>query len=187
MCLPKIWQARSVPVTFVSIMSSQVSSEIVSVGSRLILPAELIRISTLPNSVTVPSRSACKLARSATSEVSRRARRPVVSIAFAASSTCSSRRELATTSAPASANPTAIASPIPEVPPTTTADLPLRSNNGCPIENVPSYLFRNLTCCHILHRQNFLQQVVHNLLRRTIVHNAKSIRRPLQSRQLAVQ
>src|SRR6266566_6241162 len=32
-----------------------------------------------------------------------------------------------------------------------------------------------------------LQQVFHNLPRRTIVHKAKSFRRPLQSRQLAVQ
>jgi len=70
--------------------------------------------------------SACSVARSATSEVSRSALRPMASIAFAASSTCSGRRELATTSAPASASPIAIANPIPEVPPTTTADY--RSN-----------------------------------------------------------
>src|ERR1700679_1188312 len=59
-------------------------------------------------------------------------------MAFAASSTCSDRRELATTSAPASASPIAIASPIPDVPPTTTADLPPASNNGSPIQNRPS-------------------------------------------------
>src|SRR5260370_41742580 len=62
MCLPKIWHARSVPVTFVSIIPSQVSSQTVNVDSRLILPAQLITISTLPNSFTVPSTTPYPLA-----------------------------------------------------------------------------------------------------------------------------
>ena len=40
-----------------------------TVGARLILPAQLIRMSTLPNAATVSSRSVCNVARSATSEV----------------------------------------------------------------------------------------------------------------------
>src|SRR5580704_3529793 len=186
MCLPKIWHARSVPVTFVSMIPSHVSSDTVSVGSRLILPAQLIRISTLPNSFTVPSSSACSVARSATSDVRRNALRPVASIAFAASSTCSGRRELATTSAPASASPIAIANPIPEVPPTTTADLPLRSNNGCPIEN-SSLLLQYRLCGQVLRPQDIRLNLVHYLPRCPVVHNSISIVRPLQRGQLTVQ
>jgi len=39
---------RSVPVRFVSNISAHSSSGMVSVGMRLIFPAQLIRMSTLP-------------------------------------------------------------------------------------------------------------------------------------------
>src|SRR5271170_5102562 len=186
MCLPKIWQARSVPVTFVSMMPSHVSSETVSVGSLLILPAQLTRISTLPNAFTVPSSSTCRLSRSATSELSRSDRRPVASIAFAASSTCSGPRKLATTSAPASARPIAIAKPIPDVPPTTTADLPFKSNNGCPIENV-LFLLSKYSQNSVLSRRDLRKNLIDNLSWRSIVHNPNSITRHLECRKLTLQ
>ncbi len=131
-------------------MSSHTSSGKSTVGARLILPAQLIRMSTLPHAFTVSSSRCCNVARSPTSEVSRSALRPLDSICAAASSTCSCRRELATTSAPASANPTAMASPIPDVPPTTTAVFPVKSNNEFAIEIFLSQLLRTrtLSVCH---------------------------------------
>src|SRR5690242_4236289 len=92
-------------------------------------------MSTLPNSFNVLSSNDCNEARALTSDVQRRVLHPFDSIDLAASSTCSTRRDVATTSAPASASPLAIARPIPEVPPITTATFPLRSNNGCPIHS----------------------------------------------------
>src|SRR5690606_27992483 len=58
----------------------------------------------------------------------RRDRRPSASTAVATSSTCACRRPVATTSAPASASPSARALPIPLVPPTTTATRPDKSH-----------------------------------------------------------
>ncbi len=124
MCLPKTWQARRVPVRFVSIISRQSSSGNVSVGARLILPALLTRMSTLPKRETVSASSFSRDPRSCMSQVRRRVARPRASISAAVSSTCSWRRAEATTSAPASASPRLMARPMPEVPPTTTAILP---------------------------------------------------------------
>ena len=50
-----------------------------------------------------------------------------------------------------------------------------------------SLLLRNLLCNWTPHRQDVRQNLVHNLLRRTIVHNTKSINRRLQRGQLAIQ
>ena len=54
----------------------------------------------------------------------RSVRRPRRSISDATSSTSARRRAVATTSAPASARPSAIARPMPLVPPDTTATSP---------------------------------------------------------------
>src|SRR4030095_9429901 len=103
------------------------SSEKSRVGARLVRPAEFTRISTLPNVLIDSFRTLCSEARSETSELTRRVCLPRASISFAAASTCSGRRDVGTTSAPASAIPLAIAKPIPDVPPTTTATLSLSS------------------------------------------------------------
>jgi hypothetical protein len=127
MCRPKTWHARSVPVRFVSRIADQSPSLISSVGVRFVRPAQLTSTSAFPNAPTVLSRSRWSDARSVTSEVSRSVFRPRDSISLAVASTCSRRRDDATTSAPASASPWARARPIPEVPPRTTAVLPVRS------------------------------------------------------------
>src|SRR5579863_5656494 len=90
-------------------------------------------MSTLPNSLITASCSFSRELRSSTSLVTRSERLPSASISFAAFSTCSARRELATTSAPASASPSAIALPMPVVPPVTTATLPLKSKRSAVI------------------------------------------------------
>ena len=142
MVAPNIWQARSVPVRLVSITRLQSASSISSTGALCVIPAAFTRISTLPNSSSTASCNACTESRSSTSLATRNVRRPSASISAAAFSTCSSRRELATTSAPASARPSAIACPSPVVPPVTTATLPLKSNRLRPNSQSPS-------CIHI--------------------------------------
>ena len=110
-------------------MSFQVASSSPSSAARLVLPAQLTRMSTLPNAASVASQQ--RLQRVALGDVggqraascappprsrplSRRPRRP--------------RRAAATTSAPAAASPRLIARPIPDVPPRTTAVRPSRLN-----------------------------------------------------------
>ena len=66
-----------------------------------------------------------------------RVRRPRPSISRATSSTRFSRRAVATTSAPASASPSASTRPMPLVPPMTTAVLPLRSKRDGPFLGPP--------------------------------------------------
>src|SRR5215469_13733361 len=87
-------------------------------------------MSTWPNLATVVSSKPSSDARSSTSAQARKERLPSASIFFAVASTISARRALGITSAPASASPRAIVWPIPDVPPTTTAVLPLKSKPG---------------------------------------------------------
>src|SRR5215813_11007134 len=114
-------------------MSFQSCSFRSMVGVRFVRPAALTRISTFPNLRTTDSSNASSDARSMTSEVNRRARRPRASASRAAESTCSARRDVGTTSAPASANASMIARPRPEVPPITTATLSFNSRPRYPI------------------------------------------------------
>src|SRR5262249_8699357 len=130
---PKVWQARSVPVKFVSIMSFHSFSLRSMVDVRFVRPAALTRISPFPNWRTTDSSNASSDERSTTSEVNRSARRPRASASRAAESTCSVRRDVGTTSAPASANASMIARPRPEVPPITTATLSFNSRPRYPI------------------------------------------------------
>ena len=128
----KTWLARIAPVRLVSRMAAHSSSGTSRLGVRLVRPAAFKRMSTLPNACRTASRSFSRDARSVTSEGTRRLRRPLASTALAVSSTTSARREVATTSAPASARPMAMARPRPEVPPRTTATLPARSRAASP-------------------------------------------------------
>src|SRR5665213_3595094 len=114
-------------------MFCQSASSISKVGVRLVMPAQFNRISTPPNLEIVFSKTCSREPRSPTSEVTASERRPSDSICAAVSFTCSARRDVATTSAPASASPNASAWPIPEVPPTTTATLPLTSSPLIPL------------------------------------------------------
>jgi hypothetical protein len=99
-----------------------------SVGVRCVRPAQLTMMSIRPMPATTASRSAASDARSVTSDRMRSVLRPIASIAAAAASRFSAPRAEAITSAPASARPSAIARPMPVVPPTTTAMRPSRLN-----------------------------------------------------------
>src|SRR5262249_16563610 len=109
------------------------SPETLSVGVRFVRPAQLTRISTLPNSLTAAPSRACRLDRSVTSVEATRVLQPRHLISLATFSTKSVRRPVGTTFAPAWARPLASARPIPDVPPMTTAVLPVRSRSGCPM------------------------------------------------------
>src|SRR3982751_58874 len=79
-----------------------------------------------PNAFSIASDAFVNDARSRTSVSTRRVRRPFASISRATSSTSCARLAVATTSAPASASPSASTLPIPLVPPTMTATRPSR-------------------------------------------------------------
>src|ERR1700730_416878 len=104
------------------------SSEQSRVGTRLVMPAELTRMSMRPKEEKTASWRLCKEARSRTSDGMRRVLAPRFSRQSAMDSTASFDREEATTFAPADARPRAMALPMPEVPPTTTAHFPARLN-----------------------------------------------------------
>ena len=118
------------PVRFVSTMPFHSSSGRSRVGARLMRPAQFTRMSILPNAASTASRARSSEARSQTSAGTRSVRRPFSSISLAVDSTFSAVRAQATTSAPASAMPSDSARPIPCVPPSTTATLPVRSREG---------------------------------------------------------
>ena len=86
---PKTCAARSVPVRLVSMMAFQSASVRSSVGTRLVRPAQLIMMSTLPKAPTASRSSVSSEARSVTSDGTRSERRPSASISFAVSSTTS--------------------------------------------------------------------------------------------------
>src|SRR5688500_10972883 len=122
----KTWQARSVAVAFTS--KTCCHSGIVSslVGLRRIAPAELTSTSRWPNASSTAVRSATIDSWSRTSTGRSSDRRPRSRTRWQLLRTCSSRRPVGTTSAPASARAHAIAWPMPEVPPMTTATRPSR-------------------------------------------------------------
>src|SRR5882757_1296809 len=160
MCRPKARQARSVPFKFVSIIPFQSESGNSSVGMRFVRPAQFTKISTLPNSASTAASNFSMLASYVTSQVCTSDRLPSAFTSAGAWRTSSARRPVGTTLAPASANPLFSASPIPLVPPITTAVFPLKSNFGCAINLTP--VARALACaprhhlprsvCHVIDR-----------------------------------
>src|SRR4051812_27226035 len=104
----------------------QSSSVMSMVATFLLIPAAYTTMSIRPNAFWMASAALPSDDRSSTSVSSRSVLRPMVSISAATSSTRGARRAVATTSAPASASPSASTRPIPLVPPTTTATRPSR-------------------------------------------------------------
>src|SRR5262245_48424826 len=90
-CFPKTWHDRSVPVRFVSMIPFHSSSCSSRVGVRFVRPAELTRMSTLPNALIDACSSSSNVDLSETSEVTRSVRLPRRSISPATASTCAAR------------------------------------------------------------------------------------------------
>src|SRR5580704_6191484 len=127
---PKTWHARKVPLRLISMMLFHSVSETSSVGVRLVVPAQLTRISTEWNSAMVAARRDSMLARFVTSHATARDLPPADLMSPAADCASSARRPVGTTLAPALARPFASARPMPEVPPMTTAVLLARSSGA---------------------------------------------------------
>ena len=136
MCLPNTRHARKVPFRLVSRIACHSDSGKSSVGIFLVRPAQFTRMWMSPNSRLAAFRRSSKLALSVTSQVWANDCRPKASTSETALRTCSACRLEGTTLAPAVASALASASPMPLVPPITTAVLLLRSRRGWPIEFV---------------------------------------------------
>ena len=127
-CLPKIWLARNVPFKLISTTRSHSPSGSSARGIFVHAPEVTIRMSTRPKFSTTVSHKRCRLGRSCTSLVSRSVREPMASNSAAVAFTLFWSRLLTMVVAPASAKPCAIASPIPLVPPSTTATRSFKEN-----------------------------------------------------------
>jgi hypothetical protein len=113
-------------------MSRSQSSSSRSVSDPIAaIPAELTSTSTWPNVSKAVSRRFTSDSRSRTFAVTSAVSTPISAISAVVSATFDSLVLVAITSAPSSANPSAIALPIPLVPPMTTADLSATVTGGC--------------------------------------------------------
>src|SRR3712207_5678257 len=101
-------------------------------------PALAKQLSTRPRASTVRAKTSCTAARSPTSHWKATTLVPNRSRASAAVAFFSSFVPQMATSAPAPASPSAKPSPMPLLPPVTTAQWPLRSNNGEPMPGDPT-------------------------------------------------
>src|SRR5215204_125211 len=125
----KACAAAKPPVRLVAMMASQVSSSIFSAEvNDGLMPALYTRASTLPRWASNSSTTSRIRARSATSRACPLTGCPCASASSSATpETCSALRPVTPTSAPISAKRSAIARPIPRVPPTTSTAFPRTS------------------------------------------------------------
>src|ERR1700723_1819975 len=183
MCFPTTWHARNAPVRLVSMMSRHSSSVISSVGTRLILAAQLTRMSIFPKCWREAAASCLRDSRSQRSQVNRRVWRPRASISEATSSTLWPLRADATISAPASARPRLNARPMPDVPPMMTATLPARLMLVVGILFRPQLMLQTVFSDHL----ESSEQLLHGLLLSAADRDAPRICWRFKSSQLTVQ
>src|SRR4051812_25466933 len=96
----------------------------------MLMPALFTRMSRRPNAATVSSTIRATSAALVTSTATARALAPRSISSRTAASDFLALRAATTTAAPAAARPRAMPSPMPPLPPVTTATLPLRSNTS---------------------------------------------------------
>ena len=116
--------ARKAPVSNTSMSFAHSSSLISVTGVVATDPWEVTSVSTSPSSSSTVSRRRSSESASRTLQVTSTVSAPRSRSSVAASLTDSAERLVATTSAPPRANARAISSPIPLVPPMTTAVCP---------------------------------------------------------------
>ena len=119
-----VFAPRNVPLTLMSITSSQISSVVSSKPCVLKIAALLTRMSTLPKRSTAALTALCQLDSSVTSRVTNRASPPDSPISETTFMPSSSSRSPITTFAPSRANMRASAAPMPREPPLIIATLP---------------------------------------------------------------
>src|SRR6266702_629856 len=99
-------------------------------GLRMLMPALLTRMSIPPSSSLTRATIAATAALSVTSATTEMALAPLRSNSTTAAADFASLRPTIAIAAPASANPLAMPSPMPPLPPVITATLPMRSNGS---------------------------------------------------------
>src|ERR1700733_8084491 len=109
---------------------SQCSSDSDSSGGRRFTPAQLTRMSGSPNEAAAADALRRTSARSDRSALTHAAAQPASRNDLQVADSLVGSRATITTCAPASASAEAIASPIPELPPVTTATRPSSENNS---------------------------------------------------------
>src|SRR5438094_43307 len=118
------WMHRNGPVAFTVRIRCQSSSVVFCTDAEWLIPALFTRMSTWPSRVSASRARVRTPSGSATSQGTAHARRPAAQSALAAASRPSGPRAATTTAAPASASARATASPMPRLPPVTTAPRP---------------------------------------------------------------
>src|SRR5437899_1659833 len=127
-------EQRKAEVRFVSRTRCHSASVYSWIGLRMFVPALFTRMSRRPKRSRVALTSRATAVSSVTSTLTASAGAPSPSISATALRDLSTLRAATTMPAPAAARPRAIPSPIPPLPPVTTATRPLRSNTlGLPV------------------------------------------------------
>src|SRR5580693_7685976 len=127
---PNRWPSRNGAVRLTATIMSQCSSDSAGSGGRRLTPAQLTRMSGSPNAAAAADAPRRTSARSARSALTHAAAQPASRSDLQVAESLVGSRATITTRAPASASPEAIASPIPELPPVTTATRPSSENNS---------------------------------------------------------
>src|SRR5579863_6729200 len=127
---PKRCPSRNGAVRLTAIMRSQCSSDREPSSGRRLTPAQLTRMSGSPNEAAAADAPRRTSARSERSALTQAAAQPASRSVLQVADSLVGSRATSTTCAPANASPEAIASPIPELPPVTTATRPSSENNS---------------------------------------------------------
>ena len=138
---PNRCPSRNGAVRFTATIRSQCSSDREPSGGRRFTPAQLTRMSGSPNAAAAADAPRRTSARSERSALTQAAAQPASRSDLQVAESLVGSRATITTCAPASASAEAIASPIPELPPVTTATRPSSENNS----------FRNPVMPHSYH------------------------------------
>ena len=132
MCFATSRKVRNTPSRSTRVTWRHSSSDSSSVAFTRPKPALATQMSMRPSAFTVSATARASCASSATSQGRASARAPRPSSSFTAASLLAASRAQTAIAAPACARPRAMPSPIPPLPPVTTATRPLRSNIEAP-------------------------------------------------------
>jgi hypothetical protein len=129
-CGPNRCPSRNGAVRLTATSRSQCSSDSVPSGGRRFTPAQLTRMSGSPNAAAAADEARRTSVRSDKSALTQAAAQPAAHSEAEAADNRVGSRATRTTRAPANARADAMASPIPELPPVTTATRPSSENNS---------------------------------------------------------
>src|SRR5580693_6282010 len=126
---PNRWPSRNGAVRLTAMVVSHWSADSSGSGGRRLTPAQLTRMSGSPNTAAASSAPRATAARLARSALTQAAWPPSADSDATAFSSAGRPRAMITTRAPAPASAAAMAWPMPELPPVTTATRPSSPNS----------------------------------------------------------